>query len=193
MWKYLPLSGILVLSLASVTAAADNVEICHRDPGNPNNVHIISVSPDDVAGHIAHGDHFAFGGSCYVVEPGDQNASTSEQFCQCMFGGHLASIHSQAEDDFISHLVDPNADRRITARIGGVEPLGFCSGPSATYHWTDGTAWDFANWRLTTGEPNCTGAPASIQFWPNTNGNLSGWNDTPAGDPLRNFVCKYQP
>jgi len=193
MWRQFHFSGILILSLASVTAAADKVAICHRPPGNPSNVHIISVSSDDVAGHIGHGDHFSFGGFCYVVKPGDVDASTSEQACQDQFDGHLASIHSQAEDDFISQLVDPNADGGITARIGGVEPGGFCSGPAAIYHWTDGTTWDFANWRLTTGEPNCTGAPASIQFWPNTNGSLSGWNDTPSGDGLGNFVCKYQP
>jgi len=153
----------------------------------------MSVGAAAVAGHLAHGDHLSFGGFCYVMLPDDANATASEQACQEQFDGHLASIHSLAEDDFISALVDPNGDGGITARIGGTAPSGFCSGPLATYAWTDGTPWDFQNWRLTTGEPNCTGSPGSVQFWPNTNGFFSGWNDTPVGDSLGNFVCKYQP
>ncbi|MEN8242293.1 MAG: hypothetical protein ABFS17_10260 [Chloroflexota bacterium] len=185
---------ILVLSLASV-AAANKVEICHRPPDNPSNVRLIKISINALADHLAQGAHLSFGGYCYVVVPDDQSASLSEQYCQDQFGGHLASIHSLAEDNFISQLVDPDAVGYVTARIGGYAPSGFCSGPYATYAWTDGTPWDYQNWRLTTGEPSCSGGhnPGSIQFWPNTNGWLSGWNDTPAGAHLSHFVCKYQP
>lgn len=185
---------ILMYLTVSVTGGAafakgEKVDVCHRPPGNPDNTKIISVSVNALSAHLAHGDHLSFDNFCYVVKAGDQNATDSEQACQDQFGGHLASIHSQAEDDFISQLVDPNAVGNITARIGGVATNGFCAAPPA--FWTDGTVWDFDNWRTTTGEPNCTGAPASVQFWPNTNGSLSGWNDTPSGDALGNFVCKY--
>jgi len=183
----------LIPAGSAFAVPADKLEICHRPPDNPDNVRIITISRNALATHLAHGDHPSFGGSCYVVQAGDQNATTSELACQDEFGGHLASIHSLAEDNFISQLVDPDATGEITARIGGTAPGGFCSGPTATYAWTDGTSWDYANWRSSTDEPNCTGAPASVQLWPNTNGWLSGWNDTPSADPLGNFVCKYQP
>jgi predicted lipid-binding transport protein (Tim44 family) len=32
------------------------VVICHRTPGNPENAHTISVSPNAVPAHLAHGD-----------------------------------------------------------------------------------------------------------------------------------------
>jgi hypothetical protein len=146
-----------------------------------------------VGSHLAHGDDLSFGGACYFHGVGPQDSAAAEQICVGTFGGHLASIHSQAEDDFVSALVDPAAVGGITASIGGSAAGGFCSGPAASYAWTDGSAWDFANWRSSTGEPNCSGAPAAVQFWPNTNGGLSGWNDVPANAPLGGFVCKYTP
>jgi hypothetical protein len=192
MWKKLALGAVLIC-VGKMAAAEVKVDVCHRPPGNPANVRVISIWERDVADHLAHGDHLAFDDYCYVVVPGDQDAASSEQACQDLYAGHLASIHSQDEDNFLSRLVDPNATGGLTARIGGVAATGFCSGPFATYAWTDGTPWDFSNWRTNTGEPNCTpdGAPASVQFWPNTNGGLTGWNDTPSEDSLGSFVCKY--
>lgn len=135
----------------------------------------------------------SFDDACYAFVPGDQDATVAEQDCVTQFGGHLASIHSQAEDNFISQLVDPTAAGNITAWIGGIAPGGFCSGPAASYAWTDGTPWDFQNWRSTTSEPNCTGIPGCTQFWPDTNGFFSGWNDVPCDVSLNGFVCKFQP
>jgi hypothetical protein len=132
-----------------------------------------------------------FGDACFVFVAGSQDEPTAEQVCQSQFGGHLASIHSLAEDNFISHVVDPTATGGITAWIGGIAPGGFCAGPSATYAWTDGSPWNFQNWRTSTGEPNCSGAPGCIQFWPNTNGTLSGWNDVPCSASLDGFVCEF--
>jgi predicted lipid-binding transport protein (Tim44 family) len=34
----------------------EKVVICHRPPGNPDNAHTISVSPNAVPAHLAHGD-----------------------------------------------------------------------------------------------------------------------------------------
>lgn len=185
----LAVTGILVLSLGAKTPPG-KVQICHHPPDNPDHVQIISISENALADHLAHGDHRSFGDYCYVVVAGDVHADTSEASCDAQFGGHLASIHSQDEDDFISELlqllppVGPCAPR---ARIGGYSP-GFCS-----FSWTDETEWDFENWRA--GEPSdCQdGDAGSIQFWPNTCGTLSGWNDVLPGAQLGLFVCKYAP
>ena len=158
---------LLLVSSTVVLAQPNKVVICHRPPGNPNNVQVISINVDSLADHLAHGDHLSFGGFCYTVESGDTDYATSEQACVDNFGGHLASIHSQAEDDFISMLVGPG-DK--TARIGGYAELGFVNGPGGVYTWTDGTPWDFSNWRATTDEPNGISVPGSVQFWPNTSG-----------------------
>jgi len=167
-----PISGLDRPSITGLTAAP-----CRR-PTDPD-------------------DYGVFGSACYVSVRGPENGIESEQACVADFGGHLASIHSQAEDDFISALVDPGAAGGITAYIGGEAPgpsFLFLSGPSAAYLWTDGSPWDYENWRRTTGEPNGSGpAPAGVQFWPNTNFGLSGWNDVPKSAPLGGYVCKYVP
>jgi len=189
------LAVALVLMLPAVGTAepSNKVTICHRPPDNPGNVQLLTVSVNALPDHLAHGDHLSFGGSCYSVEPNDLRYATSEQACIDLYGGHLASIHSQAENDFVGALVDPDSTCQRTARIGGYAQGGFCLGPDASYTWSDGTAWDYWHWRGTTWEPNCTGIPGSTQFWPDTCGYFAGWNDVPVGDALDFFVCKYQP
>jgi hypothetical protein len=168
-----PISGLDRPSITGLTTAP-----CHRPTDNPD-------------------DFGVFGGACYASVRGPEDGFQSEQACIDDFGGYLASIHSQAEDDFISALVDPGAAGGITAYIGGEAPgpsFRFVSGPLVTYLWSDGSPWDYENWRRTTGEPNGSGpAPAGVQFWPNTNGGLSGWNDVPKSAPLGGYVCKYAP
>jgi len=50
----IPLAGV---ALAAVASAAENkVTICHRPPGNPDNVHTLSVGEAAVGAHLRHGD-----------------------------------------------------------------------------------------------------------------------------------------
>jgi cysteine-rich repeat protein len=137
----------------------------------------------------------AFGDGCYVARDHDVNHDTSEATCVADYGGHLASVHSQAENAFIADLFDPyhlgSINEEVTARIGGISaPSGACGAPSA-FTWTDGTPWDYTNWRLTTGEPNGCGIRESVQLWPPHNGFYAGWNDADATHSLGMFVCKY--
>jgi len=61
-WLLVVLLGVfLTLSPASFAEAQNNnqggkVQICHRPPGNPDNLHTITVSANAVASHLAHGD-----------------------------------------------------------------------------------------------------------------------------------------
>jgi len=184
------------LTLLGPSGGGSKIQVIHFPPGNPGHPRIITISVDALPAHLAHGDHGYLDGFAYAVEPMEPDA---EEVCMTRFGGHLASVHSQAEDDFISLLVDPTGEGHITALIGGYEATGYCDGPDWTYldGWTDSSPWNFENGRRTTGEPSCSGGhgPAIIQFWPNTNGSLSGWNDIPAAATtnLPFFVCKYQP
>ncbi|WP_440121703.1 hypothetical protein [Tenacibaculum sp. Ill] len=39
------------------------VTICHVPPGNPSNVHSITISRKALKAHLAHGDYFGFCGT----------------------------------------------------------------------------------------------------------------------------------
>jgi hypothetical protein len=141
----------------------------------------------------------AFGGQCYlVVHNVDVSVAGSESACVTSYGGHLASVHSQAENDFLGNLIDPAQAGFITAVIGGLAPTSFCNGAGG---WTDGTPWDYTNWRTATGEPNAPcGSPTSIQLWPANPVNsghipsYSGWNDISANLlHVTDYVCEFAP
>ncbi|MFY9824868.1 MAG: calcium-binding EGF-like domain-containing protein [Thermoanaerobaculia bacterium] len=56
------LSLAILIALCALTASAAwagdaKVTICHVPPGNPDNAHTISVSPNAVPAHLAHGDY----------------------------------------------------------------------------------------------------------------------------------------
>ena len=148
-----------------------------------------------------------FGGSCYaLVANGGLTANQKEAACVANYTGHLASVHSAAETQFLSQLVDPLGAGNITALIGGMSGgTGFCQSATGTYAWTDGSPWDFNNWRVNTGEPNgCIVGDSCIQFWPNNPANINGggqcsgiqgcvgWNDV-ACDVALPYVCKFAP
>jgi hypothetical protein len=128
----------------------------------------------------------------YVPAPAGITHAAGESLCQTNYAGHLASVHSAAQEAAIDALIQPCAPGSCftTVWIGGDAPGGFCSGPNATYAWTDGTPWDYQNWRVSTGEPNCTGVPGCIQLWP-ANSQFPGWNDVPCdGAVLAGVICE---
>jgi hypothetical protein len=119
----------------------------------------------------------------YASIPMHTSAVAAEASC-VQGGGHLASVHSLAENEFIGSLVGLAGAGFPTALIGGVMS-------AAVWGWTDGTPWDYTNWRA--GEPSGDG-PA-LQLWPSTNGPLSGWNDLSDSDVIGDagYVCKFTP
>jgi hypothetical protein len=72
------IGGVLAtLGARKAWAANDQVTICHVPPGNPNNVHTITVSTNAVPAHLRHGDA--------VCAPGNEdccfNSGTSTAVC----------------------------------------------------------------------------------------------------------------
>jgi len=72
------LGGVLAtLGARKAWAANDQVTICHVPPGNPSNVHAITVSSNAIPAHLRHGDT--------TCTPGNEdccfNASTSTAVC----------------------------------------------------------------------------------------------------------------
>ena len=95
--------------------------------------------------------------------------------------GHLATITSREENDFILEMVLPKAYYGYWIggmQIGGPEPL-------AGWRWITDEPWNFSNWD--TNEPNdARGSENFLQIYSKWEGPVSGrrlpgtWNDHPA-------------
>ncbi|MBN2584547.1 MAG: PEP-CTERM sorting domain-containing protein, partial [Planctomycetes bacterium] len=64
--------------------------------------------------------------------------------------GHLATITSAEENDFIGAALLEGASHRMYW-LGGIQPTGSVE-PDRNWQWITGEAWSFENWK--TGEPN---------------------------------------
>ena len=78
-------------------------------------------------------------GKCYkaVWNGGGITRSNAQKECLAE-GGHLASIHDAKTNEFLTGL------RKVRSYIGGLYENG-------QWTWTDGSAWDYENWRA--GDP----------------------------------------
>jgi len=91
-----------------------------------------------------------YNGFEYAIKHGHQNWTDHEKAAMA-WGGHLASVHSEDEYDFILNLLD--AERKYF--LGGVRIPGRSTGSgNETWEWSDGSPWDYTAWAE--GEPSNT-------------------------------------
>eukprot|EP01044_Picomonas_judraskeda_P007136 COSAG03_NODE_750_length_5996_cov_3.402408_2_plen_876_part_01 len=131
----------------------------------------------------------------------DGPVSKMEAEFNCIVGGgHLASLHSQADQDLVDDMVSNTAwigyhDRFEEAGCTDDRHQGIGGNiQAASFVWTDGTASDYENWAA--GEPNdwqdgvarCdgTGNEDCTEMWQGG----STWNDA-ACDGTKPYVCGY--
>lgn len=64
----LTMAGLMLAAgMTSLSAAPEpKADVCHVPPGNPENVHVLSVGASAVPAHLAHGDYMAWQGSCQI-------------------------------------------------------------------------------------------------------------------------------
>ena len=123
-------------------------------------------------------------GSCLykaVIEKKTFNAAESS----CVsFGGHLASIHSSDEEQFVVDKVIPGSVHNFW--IGGTD-----QNVEGTWVWTDGTPMEHYNWAKS--EPNDDNHPNDEDCLQIFNNPHSGWNDYPCSHSyswIQAYVCK---
>ena len=118
-----------------------------------------------------------FESNCYKVFTKTLSGQDAENFCLGE-GGHLTSIHSREENDFVA-LLDSDE-----MRIGGTDVKH-----EGTFVWTDGSSFTFTNWEGN--NPNEGGNQDCVTI----NHVKSGfWDDANCSkqhnDYLGKFVCK---
>eukprot|EP00057_Strongylocentrotus_purpuratus_P001573 XP_001199883.1 PREDICTED: echinoidin [Strongylocentrotus purpuratus] len=103
--------------------------------------------------------------------------------------GHLVSIHSQEEMDFITAMYDSLRSKRPTIDTRTWIGLHDRTAEQSA-EWTDSSDFDYASWAPS--QPNDqNGASDCVFFSRNT---LYKWNDIPCtpGSRVESFVCKIR-
>ena len=116
---------------------------------------------------------YGYGSHCYQVFEKKLSWQDAENFCQ-IEGGHLASVHSAGENNFLSKL------NSATMWLGGTDAK-----TDGTWEWSDGSRFSFDNWAP--GEPNNINKD---QHCLTTNFKTTGQWDDANGIHKMKFACK---
>lgn len=103
--------------------------------------------------------------SCYRVFGFSYSHWDAEDYCRRQ-GGHLASIHSSSDDNFIRSLWISSGHYYVWL---GMHRVNKC------WEWTDGSAVEFTKWH--TGEPNNGDSCRICLILAVYTGGARGWND----------------
>jgi hypothetical protein len=135
---------------------------------------------------------WAGNGHIYDVVPMAQGINWEDAEAACaLVGGHLATLTSQEENDFVFGLVSALGAQ---AWLGGLQPPG-SSEPDGGWGWVTSEAFSFKNWHG--GEPNDGYGYGIVQedrimFF--TLGSVveRDWNDVPAATLLGAYVVEWE-
>ncbi len=109
-------------------------------------------------------------------------------------GGYLATITSQAENDFVFSLVDsspywyqrPGTGKLAGPWLGGTQDFGSHE-PDSGWHWVTDETMDFVNW--SPGQPDNQGNENALHFGESAGVRVPTWNDASClDDSIRGFV-----
>ncbi|HRP35439.1 MAG TPA: hypothetical protein PLI48_06075 [Gammaproteobacteria bacterium] len=112
--------------------------------------------------------------------------------------GHLATLTSRAEDEFVDQLRRDSGLARPEVWVGGVQQSCTPEAAGCGWHWVNGEAaistpqaplLSYSNWLP--GEPNDNYGKGSEQHLAIGLGNAFGWNDEGALGNIGGFVIEY--
>jgi len=117
--------------------------------------------------------------SCYKVQYGSKWAQAE---AQCVvLNSHLASIHSDNENSFITDLTYTDENKQNNQLWIGLSYV------NSQYVWSDGTPSDYYHWHK--GEPSNPGKENCIELYSYSDA-YSYWNDENCDENMRAFICK---
>jgi hypothetical protein len=114
------------------------------------------------------------GHSYAIVEfPAETWASASADIAITLPGYHLATITSQAEQDFVWDFLLQTVDAPNEFWLGGFQDVAVETDPAEGWEWVTGEPWAYTNWN--SGEPNDAGG---VEDHLALEGGIGGvWND----------------
>eukprot|EP01084_Bolivina_argentea_P190813 327791_1 len=129
----------------------------------------------------------------YIMVESTKSWSDAETFCTDHFGSHLASIHTQTQNDQIYTICTNNKQSTAWSVFSGCW-IGFNDlVQTGNYIWSDSSAIDFINWR--DGAPNSIAAHCSFIKVNDVNLQNYQWEDTTCESKsvLYRFICARYP
>jgi PEP-CTERM motif/Lectin C-type domain len=97
------------------------------------------------------------------------------------FQGHLATVTSQSENDFIFNTFKDQI-AKLEFYLGGFQPTG------GNWQWVTGESWEYTNWWP--GEPNNFGWEDVLSFhWI---GDGDKWNNVPHTNLMRGYIIEAE-
>ena len=130
-----------------------------------------------------------FQGRCYRCEDMKRNAKDAEAECRKL-GGHLASIQSQDENDFIQTMVFRYSSKYRLTRVRSERFVWIgASRPNknSAWSWSDGTDWTMSRWADIDGNLTSKDTCATMSL----DGRWKG--STNCKEERFRFVCKIDP
>jgi hypothetical protein len=109
-------------------------------------------------------------------------------------GGYLATVTSQAENNFVFHLVDssrywytrPGTGKLAGPWLGGTQDFGSPE-PDSGWHWVTTESMNYLHW--TPGQPDNNGNENALHFGESIGVRVPTWDDASAlDDSIRGFV-----
>ena len=120
-----------------------------------------------------------FNGHTYEYYNQQMNWNQAYKFCEKK-GGHLVTVTSQEENDFIVNLAGDSSYLWIGGRTGDKN----------TWYWITGESFEYKNW--SEGEPNDTdGKEDALEIYLPKTGHNGEWNDTD-NSHCSAFICEYE-
>jgi hypothetical protein len=103
--------------------------------------------------------------------------------------GHLATITSAAESDFLLDVLLPTGVAPRAYWVGGFQSDGSPE-PAGGWEWLTGEPWSFTNWHST--EPNNGGDENVLEVYgPNSSNPMGRWNDMTGGTDTPDYSGSY--
>lgn len=119
---------------------------------------------------------YEFNGNTYAFIENEMLWNEAREVCE-KFGGHLAYINSEAEQEFITEIT-----KNYYTALGGWDELS-----EGEWTWLDGSEMTFTNWR--SGEPN-NSYPHQNHLYINYSG--AGKWDNGYDNRMAPFVCEWE-
>ena len=125
---------------------------------------------------VKNGDH------CYYWSMMEANWTQAEDYCRSG-GGHLASVNSNATNEFILRELNKRSNSQLW--IGGTD-----KGEQGSWNWTDCSPWDFEYWAEK--QPSHHKRDDCVRYSKKiTKGSTPKWNDWKC-DHKHCFLCSQK-